>query len=253
MFYILEEGLFKSRSERKLLQALDRLKLEYEWVKVLPFINTMEFQTERKDVMCFGSTKMSTISKQYNWYPGSFFNENHDYEIYSTFYKNHLLNYDSKIISVKDEIDFIEPLMFIRPCKDSKLFTGKCFDKKDWEEEVDKISCNWPDKLNDKIQVSKPKHIQQEFRCWVVKGECISISQYKLGNSVVYQNYDNDEVILNFVNDMISIYQPAEAFVIDICFTSEGIKVVEINNLNSAGFYDGNLQKVIMSLEENFG
>lgn len=253
MYYLLQAGLFKSHHEEKLVRALERLKLEYEWVKFVPFVHDIEFKTDRKDVMCFGSTMFSNAAVKYNWFPGSFYNENHDYEIYSKYYKDYLLNYDSKILSLIDKVDFKDQELFIRPCKDSKIFNGKLFNEHDWKDTIDVISTNWPEKLNDKIQISNPKTIYQEHRCWIVQGECVTISQYKLGNQVFYQNEDHNEAILSFVNRMLMIYQPAPAFVMDICFTESGMKIVEINNLNAAGFYDSNLQKLIMSLEHNFG
>jgi len=36
----------------------------------------------------------------------------------------------------------------------------------------------------------------------------------------------------------------------DIADTPDGLKVIEINNINSAGFYDADPQKIIMAIEE---
>ena len=51
---------------------------------------------------------------------------------------------------------------------------------------------------------------------------------------------------------MVNLYQLAEAFVIDVCLTENGWKIVECNCINCAGFYDGNMQKLIMELEYYF-
>jgi hypothetical protein len=51
--------------------SLEKYGLPYEIVKVLPFIEEFNFQTDRKDVFCFGSVKMSRVAKKYGWYPGS--------------------------------------------------------------------------------------------------------------------------------------------------------------------------------------
>ena len=51
---------------------------------------------------------------------------------------------------------------------------------------------------------------------------------------------------------MISIYQPAEAFVMDICLTPDGWKIVEINCINCSGFYNGDMQKLLIALENYF-
>ena len=60
-------------------------------------------------------------------------------------------------------------------------------------------------------------------------------------------------MIIDFINDMIKIYEPAEAFVIDVCLLLNGeMKIVEINCFNSSGFYDADIQKIVMSIEDNF-
>ena len=57
MYYIVQENVFKEENYDNLIMALDRLELPYEVVKVLPFVETIEFKTDRKDVFPFGSLK----------------------------------------------------------------------------------------------------------------------------------------------------------------------------------------------------
>lgn len=86
------------------------MNLPYEIVKVLPFIDEFEFKTDRKDIFCFGSVKMSRVAKKYNWFPGSLLNDNHNYNVYSKYYKDNLLNYDSVIQKFGDDIE--DPIYF---------------------------------------------------------------------------------------------------------------------------------------------
>jgi hypothetical protein len=37
--------------------------------------------------------------------------------------------------------------------------------------------------------------------------------------------------------------------VIDVCSTPNGLKIVEINTINAAGFYAGNIQSLVLALE----
>jgi hypothetical protein len=49
---------------------------------------------------------------------------------------------------------------------------------------------------------------------------------------------------------MIDIWQPARGFVIDIAdLQNDEYKIIEINNLNSSGFYAIDLQKFVMAIE----
>lgn len=49
---------------------------------------------------------------------------------------------------------------------------------------------------------------------------------------------------------MIEIWQPARAFVIDIALTQESYKIVEINCINSAGFYAADVSKIVNAIQK---
>jgi hypothetical protein len=52
---------------------------------------------------------------------------------------------------------------------------------------------------------------------------------------------------------MVDLWQPARAFVIDIALTDDEddgwCKVIEVNNINSSGFYSIDMQKFVMAIE----
>ena len=53
-----------------------------------------------------------------------------------------------------------------------------------------------------------------------------------------------------YVHEMIGIYNLDDAFTIDICeLENNTFKIVECNCINSAGFYDIDLTKLIIKLE----
>ncbi len=73
------------------------------------------------------------------------------------------------------------------------------------------------------------------------------VSQYKLGDQVIYDRVVDDD-ILEYAQQMADIYQPAKGFVLDVARTDDGLKIVEINCLNCAGFYHVNIQKLLYEL-----
>ena len=181
-------------------------------------------------------------------------NENHDYRIYSQFYKDNLLNYDSEIVTFSTPLIWEEDeIKFIRPAQDTKSFTGKIYYKEGWEQMVETQLNNQNFLLNKDtaIQVSTPKNIQKEIRFWVIGGKIVTGSQYRIGNQTLYDTYF-EEKAQEFAQKMVDIYQPSEAFVIDICLTDDEWKIVEINCINAAGFYLSNVQKMVMELEYYF-
>lgn len=256
MYYIIQENLFREINYNNLIETMQRFKLPHQVVKIVPFTRDILFEPiDTKNVFCFGSVKMSHIAKDYGWTPGSFYNENHDYLAYSEKYgKENMLNGDSVICKFSDEFAPPGHLFFARPCGDTKAFTGQVFTKAAWDEFLQFHLTNGHESTLNKntiVQIAKLKDIEQEIRTWVIKGEIATASKYKLGEKVIYQEC-NEPYILDFAKDMIKLYQPAEAFVMDVAVTENGMKIVEINCINSAGFYQGNLQKIIEKLEIAF-
>jgi glutathione synthase/RimK-type ligase-like ATP-grasp enzyme len=106
------------------------------------------------------------------------------------------------------------------------------------------------------IMMSSTKKILAEYRMFIVDGKIVSGSVYKQGTmGISHLNKLNavlspDESVISITQRMIDKWQPAEAFVIDIAKTDDGLKVIEINNFNSSGFYSCDVYKIINSIEE---
>lgn len=271
MFYIVQENTFREENYNILIESLDRLGLEYDVVKSVGFTdlilksdtpqgveinNNSEwvYHNNMKDVFVFGSLKLARTSKLHNWIPGSLVNDRHDYDVYKEYWRENLLNWDSEVVEFNEIFKWDTPTKFIRPCEDTKVFTGKVYDIKEWKEFV-KYSLNngHSTVLNDKtrIQVSTPKEIYKEIRCWVVDKKVITASQYRLGNNIISSNIIDDEA-LEFAQSMVDIFQLADAFVIDVCLTPNGWKIVEAGCINCAGFYHADMQKVLIALEDYY-
>lgn len=256
MYYIIQENLFKEHHYQTLIDTMGKFGFDYEIVKFVPFVRDIEFKTERKDVFCFGSVSMASAAKKYGWKPGSMLNDNHDFNIYAEKYgMGNMLNGDGFIINLFDELPVDADEFFARPTADSKVFSGQIFSKEAWLDYVgnyDKLETSNVGRENISVLISPLKRIQQEVRCWVVGGKVVTASRYKLGSRVSYANYDDESFFVDFAQRMVDNYQVAEAFVIDVCLVNDELKIVEVNNINSAGFYDCNMVKLITAIEDYF-
>ena len=260
MYYIVQEKLYREDEWYDLISALDRLDLEYEIVKLRPFIDDFEFKTDRKDVFCFGSLKMARLTPKYGWNPGCIMTKNHDFNVYKEFYKENLLNYDSKIYKIGDEFTWNGDF-FVRPVLDTKIFNGRPYTMEDWKKESKRLLTNSEkDKENGvinivtkdtEIQVSHLKNIQKEFRFFIVGGRIITGSLYKEGYFVRYDNRV-DEGAKEFCKKMLDIYQLADSFVMDICLIGDEYKIIECGCINCAGLYKINIQSLLMAIEDYY-
>ena len=273
MHYILQENVFREQHYDMLESSLKKLNLPYTKVRLFPFIDKIvaledipedndfnaddlpEFNPPDTHCFAFGAVKMARISADRAWFPGSMMNDNHDFMVYKDHYKENLLNFDSKICKVKDSIDWLpNEIKFIRPTKDSKAFNGNTFNQHEWEDGVEHNLHNYKGKVFNEdtlIQVSTVKKIYQEIRCWVVNGKVITASNYKIGSNVTYKRVIDEEP-LQYAQSMVDKFQLNEAFVIDICETENGWKIVECGCINCAGFYEADLFKMLIAIEDHF-
>ena len=263
MEYAIQERLFKGDHEERLISVLRRFGFPVFFFRHIPFTEDLIWIKKPEDssspyilgdapsttnVMGFGSVSFSHFAKNKGWNPGSFYNENHDYTVYSKYWKDNLLNWDSKIQKLTDDVEL--DFFFARPTGDTKLFKGELYGKDIWNVAVNHAIVNGADP-NSLVQISSPKNILQEVRCFVVNKRVITASYYKIGNRIVYQKC-NDDDILYFAQDMINEFNVAPGFVIDIGRTDNGLKVVEVNCLNCSGFYAIDEFKLVEALEINF-
>lgn len=272
MYYVIQENLFKERNYKTLLNTMHRFNFEYDVVKYLPYLDDLYenydreivgndfepvlYKTDRKDIFCFGAVNMAIAAKKRGWEPGSMVNDNHDYSVYAPrFGFENMLNGEGIVINFTDPLPFEDEYIFARPTKDTKAFVAKVYSRGEWNDYVKgAIGTDSKKVLSEETQVliAYPKNIQQEVRCWVVGGKVVTASRYKIGHQVIYANYDHESFFVDFAQSMADKFQVAEAFVIDVCLADDELKVVEVNNINSAGFYEANMTKLIEALEEHF-
>ena len=244
MFWVVQKNLYHEIGFIGLMDTLERFEIPHATVEITETKNIEPDINPEGLVMVCGAIAMSKIAARKGWHPGSFLNENFHFDKWREHYGDHLLNNDAIVSQLKD-VKFWWPKFFLRPCEDTKSFTGRLFTWEDFE--------SWRTKFQGKddfhVSMSSPKDIFREYRFFVVDGELITWSQYKLGNTVTWHLSDVDDDIKEFAKNMVKLWEPARAFVIDIALTREGCKIVELNNINSAGFYAADIPKLVMALD----
>jgi len=253
MYYIVQENVFREENYDNLITGLERLGLPYEIISLEKGVDDVKFETDRKDVFPFGAVKLSRISRKYGWNPGSQLCENHDYEVYSKYYKDNLLNYDSEIVRFGDNFHR-DGKFFARPTEDTKVFTGRVFTMEEWEAFKEDSYVNPKSNILNKdtpIQISSVKPIQKEIRFWIIKGQIITASQYTLGGNLCTDSNVDDDAY-EFVKEMIKLFELNDTFTMDICLTNSIYKIVECGCISSAGFYKADMNRLLMALEDAF-
>ena len=251
MLHIIQEDFFRGTHFSQLVSALEKQSLPIETVSVVkgkPI--DMKVYPFGSNIMLWGSSKLARYGKDLGYYPCSFMNDNHDYLVYGPKYGDHMFNRDSQIYSLYDKSVLLPDEFFARPTADSKAFEGKVYTKPMFEHTLSVLRDNI--KADDfKYQIAPVKPIEQEIRFWVVKGEIVTASQYRFLGGTIYKQYHGLGG-WSFAQTIVDIYEPAEAFTLDICKSRGGWYVMEINCINCSGFYHADMGKVVDALEINY-
>jgi len=232
MHYIIQKNVFKDPRYEEIFAVMNRLGLSYEEVSFRPNSHIFDYQTDRKDVFVYGSVKLAKVAADYDWHPGSFYGERHSFVNYVKGYQQHALNFGSQILTLSEPIDWkAQAKLFIKPSKDAKVFTGKVFSKPEWE---DFVYYSLQDRSNPRItarteiQVSKPHRLIKEARVWVVGNQPVTSSYYLFHGDVEFEEELAPDG-LAFAREMAALHEVADAYVLDIVLTAEGLSLIHIS------------------------
>lgn len=242
MHWVLQDNLYEEGAFNSLTDQLERQNISYQVVKVIPFIAEMIPEVDvQGNVFVLGATSMSKIAKRKGWIPG-YFDDNLNYKMLLENYGDHMMNAGC-VIDTFGNLKKTWDVFHLRPTTDSKSFAGTVFDWEEFDAWRTKVVAIGEDEnsmttlvASDEVVMSPLKDIFAEYRFYVVDGKVITGSLYKWGRRVIYQS-EFDDRITAFAQEMVDLWAPNRAFALDIADTPDGLKVIEINSINSAGFY----------------
>lgn len=141
--------------------------------------------------------------------------------------------------------------IFARPQHDTKSLVGKVYPVKEfkaWCQDVCKGGYAGVDGKTP-IVIAKPYAIEAEWRIFVVDGKIAGASQYyKKGRLCKSEGAPED--VLQFAQKAIEKWNPAPAYVLDVCHSAGNCFIVEAQGFNSAGHYKADIEKVACAINE---
>lgn len=268
MHWIIQTNIFAEEGFKSLMAAIQHFELPYTLARVVPFVGDIEIADgdelplDGAEAIVMGSYSLARAAKKRYWQPGAFL-DNLDFTIQRKHWGDLMLNYDADIMAF-DSVPFQREPFFMRPVHDTKAFTGVVMDwgyYENWRDGLIRMP-ETADPVNDPlginvltrstpVMVCSKKEIYSETRFWIVDGKPVTWSGYKKGTLKMYTAPEElvNTFLVDFAADVANIWSPNEAYVLDVAHTEDGAKIVEVNNLNSAGWYKGDLQKLVHSLE----
>lgn len=245
MKWAIQQGLRFSNKIGSIVKACGYTPIA---VDVTPFLNGVNFLFSEKehtiDIIPYGSTKLIREASSLGW-RGVCINENFNDVSYCN-NNPEMLNYDAKFISLPDvKLHYADSeFVFIKPTTELKAFDGGVYSISDIEK--GKIS-NYYAACDILVSVSKLKTIYEEWRWFIVNGEVIDGAAYRIsGVNAREWGYANEDK--KVAQELADIWLPHETCVMDVAKTDCGWRVIEYNCLNSSGFYNHDIQKIIYAV-----
>ena len=159
-----------------------------------------------------------------------------------------MLNQYAQVVPLAElmSLQFDQPV-FVKPASDLKGFTASVLPAHTpFNQHMRQLSrfANLP---NETCIISPVQTLASECRFFVVDKEVITGSYYRL-NDQPYKGAPSTEY-LRVAHEFAKLFQPAEAFTLDVCLTSDHqFKIVEYNCINCSGTYDANLPLLLEAL-----
>lgn len=264
MIWLVQSNLFREAGYSRFMEALDRTGAEYRTVEARHFIDKLfyaeppynegaELVPCTEPVFAMGSYKLARLARDvYGMRPGAYL-EGLAYTDWQ-WPKEHLLNGDAWIGRLGD-LPFPPPgqeHLFVRPVGDSKLFAGSVVDAAHlhlWRDDI-VLQGNYVTR-DTQVVVAEAKSIYLEVRCWIVDGQLVTWSTYKRGGRPYFSWAHASMELLDFAQRMATLWSPNPAYVLDVASTPAGPRIVEVNSISSAGFYEGDVQRLVHAISEH--
>ena len=258
MHWLLQNNILNEDGHSRLVHTLETLGIPHSVHKIIPFTCDLFPKPEitEKKVVCFGSYAVLRVALANAWTPGVFALKEFTHEEMAHHWGEHMLNARGRqtaFQNVPQTPEFQKDGFFLRPATDEKFFAGMTTDTtefQEWWHQVVTQKTDFGTGLTPKtpVLIAPLQKIHSEYRTWILNGRVVTASSYKL-NGTLHVNLPIDDDIVNFANARTQEWNPSVAYCLDVARTPNGLRIVEINTINFAGFYNSNVAKIVEELE----
>ncbi len=254
MHWMLQANLINPDTRDHVRALLEARGVPYTLVRLVPFFHLLdnEVADPTGPVFAYGSTGLGVVARNRGWQPG-YYDENLDYELMLARYGSLALNAGA-LCGRLDELEPVEDTFFIRPVLDNKSFAGTVMTRQAFEDfraGVAKVSDERDVTLRpqDRVVLAPLTDIRAEYRLFVIGGQVVAGSRYKLGDRV-QSSTEVPAQVAAFAQSCADHWGPNAAYTLDVADTPNGLKVIETNSANSAGFYACDVGAIIDAVNQ---
>lgn len=252
--WVLESNIFSERCFDEMMKHLKAGGYDHHVLRIIPFSHEVVGDLPKVEGPCvvYGSLGIQKLASSQGWRPGVWTNDDFSSTAYAAGLGDRFLNHRHATCRLSEVTAKVEQLQwsefFIKPNSDGKAFPGSVVEVAEISNWVEQLTCSDLLAENDvEVVLAEPRSIGREWRTVVVDGQVVAFSLYRNFRQL-WTERSIDPEALQTVEDAASCFSPAEVFVVDVCETDLGMKIIEYNTFNSAGLYDCDVVAVIDSI-----
>lgn len=253
--WLIEKELKHPVNDKKLLQALKDLNIDFKEVIKRPFesINVSKWPHKDFDFVYVSTNVLLDLKDKIK---GIYFNENNfSYKAWSLNYGDKLFNNPNESIITSFENVNISSLddknyYFVRPVKDLKSFSGTVLSINELNLFVNEVKNKKYSDLNNDVEIiiAPAYKIEKEWRCFIVDKKVSTASLYKKNGNLSISRKNIPEDMLSFAQDVAKIWSPEKIFTLDIGLLAGSYYIIEAQCANTSGFYDCDIHKLVSDI-----
>lgn len=260
MHFLIMDKYFNEEGFRIMKEYMVQNNIPHTSVKPVPFLNIFvpedvddysdasyeKYFDKSIPTMSFGSYALANQLIEAGYTPGGFINDNFNIKLQMEKWGKYVFLNSDAVFSTIRELQKPEwKNIFIRPVYDTKKMIARVIPNVNFDFAINLYSAYNRSELE--VMIADAKDIIAEYRLFIVHGKVVAHSLYKVRGEVRMQ-LKVPESIINIAESLCNQWVPADAFVMDFAETGDGFKVLEVNNINCAGFYACDIPSIVEAL-----
>ena len=254
--WIVQTNFIQEHHHEMLIDALTEQGTPVYGVKVIPFVDELELpKIDDPKIVPYGSTKLQRIGNINGWPGGVFFDDAMFRVNLWNKERDDMLNSDAVVMTVTEALPYLlsrqDETFFTRPVRDLKAYSGATLPGHEIYSWLNATLGQelWNFDKDTEIVLASPKHIEREWRYFVVGGKIVSGSSYRWKGTRLLMR-EQDRETLAEAQAFADKWLPHETVVMDLALTDEGMRVIEFNCLNASGFYYHDIKAIARAVTE---
>ena len=180
-----------------------------------------------------------------------FWSEKFSYKYFLNRIQLPFLNGTAGIFPLKDVKALrVNTLCFCKPVDDLKHFDATLVPVGQYLDNY--LTYNYPDEGIDHLECVLTSHlhtITNESRFYIVDGKVITGSYYRVNDKLHNKLITPDEEVFKIAQQYVDIFNPCQAYVMDLALVGNTQAVVEFNSINCSGLYACDYPKLLKALD----